>query len=315
LGRRKPAREHDGSVHGLPFVKWAGGKTQILPALIDNLPDGLQDGSIKRYVEPFVGGGALFFSIIRLYPIRECLIADSSEELILTYKSIQADVEAVIEFLSAMEKEFYDSKPDKDEGYYYAVRERFNENRVNYDFKGDYDPTWAERAAQMLFLNRTCFNGLYRVNSQGNFNVPFGKYKQPHICNTDNLRAVSAILQKTVIKLGDFEECGPSVDAGTFVYCDPPYRPISRTSNFTSYSKTEFDDVEQLRLADFYKRLDAIGAKIMLSNSDPKNVDGGDDFFERTYAAYHIRRISANRIINSKAEGRGAISELIITNY
>jgi DNA adenine methylase len=167
----------------------------------------------------------------------------------------------------------------------------------------------------MLFMNRTGYNGLFRVNSQGEFNVPFGRYKNPRLLDAGNLRRVAALLQDVIIQQGDFEEIEPFVDRKTLVYFDPPYRPLSPTAHFTSYSAQIFDDQQQLRLADFFRRLDAKGSKLMLSNSDPHNVDPEDDFFERAYRGFRIERLQARRNINRNAGKRGKISELLILNY
>jgi DNA adenine methylase len=166
----------------------------------------------------------------------------------------------------------------------------------------------------MIFLNRTCYNGLFRVNARGQFNVPFGKYKKPRICDSNNLRAVSNVLQDVTLQLGDFEDTAAWVDDRTFVYFDPPYRPISKTASFNAYDKNGFGDDQQQRLAAFFRDLDARGVHLMLSNSDPKNLNPKDTFFDDLYTGFHIQRVAAKRNINSKAEKRGAITELLITN-
>jgi DNA adenine methylase len=192
----------------------------------------------------------------------------------------------------------------------------FNETRDGIDFETDRPSLAAvKRTAQLIFLNRTCYNGLFRVNSKGAFNVPHGSYKKPVICDEDNLNAVAEVLQRATILLGDFETCRKYVHAGTFAYFDPPYRPLNKTSSFTSYAVKPFDDAEHVRLANLYKSLHQSGAKLMLSNSDPHNEDPGDDFFDALYAGFNIYRVQANRMINSKPEGRGPITELLITNY
>ena len=172
-----------------------------------------------------------------------------------------------------------------------------------------------ERAGQLIFLNRTCFNGLFRVNSRGGFNVPLGSYKNPTILFEDLLRVDSAVLQNTTIHLGDFMLSEPLVSEDTFVYLDPPYRPLNRTSSFTQYAKGGFDDDDQRRLAEYYARCDAAGARLMLSNSDPKNIDTDDDFFDTLYAPYRVDRVPATRMINSDGAGRGEVNEIIVTNY
>lgn len=297
-----------------PFLKWAGGKAQLLEQIIEYLPLELKLGKIKRYVEPFVGGGALFFHIAQAYEIDEFYISDLNEELILAYKTIQQDVEELIDFLRSMERKYYRLTYNRQKEYFYAVRFQLNENRPSINYN-EYKVSWIERTAQIIFLNRTCYNGLFRVNSKGEFNVPFGKYKNPSICSEENLRSVSELLKRTEIRLGDFSNCESFVNASTFVYFDPPYRPISKTSSFTSYSLYDFDDAAQLRLASFYRLLHRKGAKLMLSNSDPKNENPMDNFFDDVYKEFRIVRVKANRMINCNADKRGAINELLILNY
>jgi DNA adenine methylase len=213
-----------------------------------------------------------------------------------------------------MERKYHRLSPNRQKEYFYAIRFQLNENRPSIDFN-KYSEDWIERTAQIIFLNRTCFNGLFRVNSKGEFNVPFGKYKNPLICSEDNLQAVSELLHRTEIRLGDFSDCESFVNSETFVYFDPPYRPISKTASFTSYSKYDFDEAAQLRLASFYRLLHRKGARLMLSNSDPKNEDPKDHFFEDAYKGFRIQRVTANRMINCNADKRGKIFELLILNY
>jgi DNA adenine methylase len=201
------------------------------------------------------------------------------------------------------------------EEYFYARRSHYNTQRATIDFAA-FSPAWVERAADLIFLNKTCYNGLFRVNSSGHFNVPFGRYVRPEICDADNLLAVSALLQRATLHMGGFESCFDLVDEHTFVYFDPPYRPISATSSFNSYAADRFGDAEQRRLAAFFRRLHTEkGARLMLSNSDPKNIDPHDDFFDDLYAGFTVRRLSASRMINSVVEGRGKITEILVTNY
>ena len=302
------------STNAEPFLKWAGGKRQLLDQLSTHFPPGLESGQITRYAEPFVGGGALLFHLLDRYTFDQVLIADVNRELILAYRTVRRAVDPVIERLSGLESQYLALDTEDRKAFYYEQRDRFNERLPEIDFT-HFQRAWIERTATLIFLNRTCFNGLFRVNSKGEFNVPAGRYKNPTICDDENLQRVSKALQNADIRQGDFTICRDFVDAQTFVYFDPPYRPISETSSFTSYAKGDFDDADQLRLADFFQELDRIGARLMLSNSDPKNVDPEDDFFEEAFAGYHIERVTANRMINSKAGGRGAITELLITNY
>ena len=296
-----------------PFLKWAGGKSQLINQIETYLPPHLQQGTMK-YAEPFIGGGAVFFFIAKTFQPRDFFISDMNRDLILAYKTIQQDVETLIELLSDIQYAYFQMSPERQKAYFYDTRTNFNENRGQINFSVvNHDSI--RRAAQLVFLNRTCFNGLYRVNSKGGFNVPFGSYKNPKICAAENLRGVSKILAKTQIHHGDFTACRSFVDPQTFVYFDPPYRPISKTASFNSYSKKRFDDDEQIRLATFCRQVNDAGAKLMLSNSDPHNENPHDDFFQEIYAGFTIRKVSAKRSINSNGAKRGEITELLVTNY
>ncbi len=297
-----------------PFLKWAGGKTQLLTQIESFFPEELLTGSITKYIEPFVGGGAVFFRVANTYPISEFLISDVNPELIIAYQTIQKDVESLISRLWKEQETYLSLTEEERKNFFYQVRNDYNLRRNQINFE-TYHSHWIERTTQLIFLNRTCFNGLFRVNSKGEFNVPFGRYKKPRICDTDNLRQVSQVLEKTIIQQGDFTNCKEFVDQTSFVYFDPPYRPISKTSNFNAYSQQVFNDSEQLRLRDFFQSLNQKGAKLLLSNSDPKNEDQNDDFFEDAYSNYRIERVEAARNINSKGSQRGKIKELLIMNY
>jgi len=297
-----------------PFLKWAGGKTQLLNEFHKRLPEEIQTGKITRYAEPFIGGGAFFLSLNKKYSFEHCMICDVNEELILTYKVIKKAVQQLIDNLGTLESEYR----TKDERYkkllYYEVRDEFNRRLPQINFQ-KFSPEWTELAAHIIFLNHTCYNGLFRVNRQGEFNVPFGKYKNPKICNRDNLNSVSALLKKTRIVSGDFTRCRTFVDDTSFVYFDPPYRPLNQTSSFTSYTKNGFSEKDQVRLVQFFREVDQKGAKVMLSNSDPCNQDPDDTFFDDHFSDYTIERVPATRMINSNGARRGKINELIITNY
>lgn len=298
-----------------PFLKWAGGKGQLLATLEKFFPQEMHAGTIKKYAEPFIGGGALFFYIAQNYPsIKSFFISDINPELALAYRTIQADVESLIRVLADLEERYHSKSRAEQKLFFYEMREFFNKTLSLIDFSRFQD-AWVERTALIIFLNRTCFNGLFRANSKGEFNVPFGDYKNPKICDADNLRAVSAVLQKTEIICADFSASKNFIDDETFVYFDPPYRPISKTSSFTSYSKHDFGDNEQHRLAEYFRMISTRGAKLMLSNSDPKNGNPDDDFFEKSYREFHIERVSAARMINSNAQNRGQIQELLVMNY
>ena len=297
-----------------PFLKWAGGKTQILEQISNFLPQELLNGSVKKYVEPFIGGGAVFFNIAHKYQVQELVISDINTELVIAYKTIQYKVNDLIQLLTDIENKYLSFDENQRKEYFYQTRIQFNLRR-NHINSQDCNSEWIERTAQIIFLNKTCYNGLYRVNSKGEFNVPAGKYKNPTICDSENLKAVAEVLQNTEIYHRDFSEYENSIDSNTFIYFDPPYRPLNKTSNFTSYSQQIFNDSEQMRLRDFFKSLDKKGAFMLLSNSDPKNQDIEDDFFETAYAGYRIERVKASRSINSNSSKRKAINELLIMNY
>ena len=297
-----------------PFLKWAGGKGQLLGQIGQHLPADLQEGRLTKYAEPFIGGGAVFFLIANDFDVREFFISDMNEDLILAYRTIQQQVEGLIERLDEIQRQYIGLNPDCRKRYFYEARRLFNQNRARID-RSSPSQDAALNVARLIFLNRTCFNGLYRVNLSGEFNVPFGNYNNPKICDAANLRSVSRAFQSAEIHYGDFTACRNFVDEQTFVYLDPPYRPISKTASFNSYSKNPFGDDEQTRLALFYRELDRAGAKLMLSNSDPQNEDPHDMFFEDIYAGFSIHKVLAKRAINSKGGKRGEITELLITNY
>jgi DNA adenine methylase len=297
-----------------PFLKWAGGKRQLLAAIDGRFPPELPQGRIRRYIEPFVGGGAVFFHVAGRYPVAEYYLSDINPELILAYQTVQQDVDALIARLAKLEEDFLCLETADQEQFYYDVRDQFNEQRQAIDYE-QFSSDWVQRTAWLIFLNRTGYNGLFRVNSGGGYNVPFGRYKRPKICYPQRLKAVSQTLQSVTVRQGSYRQWAGCADAHTFVYFDPPYRPISPTASFNSYSRHSFDDEAQLDLADFYRQLDRQGAKLMLSNSDPQNEKPDDDFFDNAYTGYTIERIPATRPINSKGHKRGAINELLITNY
>lgn len=303
------------AVTAKPFLKWAGGKGQLIGSLADLLPSEMHEGKIQKYAEPFIGGGALYFYVAQNYPtIEQFFISDVNAELVLAYRTIQSEVENLIARLEKLEKNYHALGDSEQKIYFYDQRERFNEKLSSIDFE-NFQDAWIERTAEIIFLNRTCFNGLFRVNSKGKFNVPFGDYKNPKICDAENLRAISALLQKTEIQHGDFTASKEFIDNNSFVYFDPPYRPISKTASFTSYSKFDFGDEAQKRLAEYYADLDNKGAKLMLSNSDPKNENPNDHFFEDLYKGFRIEKVNASRMINSNSTKRGKIKELVIMNY
>ncbi|OPX59976.1 MAG: DNA adenine methylase [Methanobacterium sp. PtaB.Bin024] len=298
-----------------PFLKWAGGKTQLLLELEKRLPQSVLDsGIIERYVEPFVGGGAMFFFLKRNYQVKQSILLDINPELILTYRVLQNDHLNLIDKLKDMEDEhLHKSEKSRKENYYH-IRGLYNQQIGEIDYS-NYGPEWIQRAAYLVFLNKTCFNGLFRSNSNGEFNVPFGRYKNPKICDEVNLKYVHEALKKTELLCADFAHAEEFIEEDTLVYLDPPYRPLNSTSHFTGYSSEGFDDEDQTKLAEFYKKMDQKGSNLILSNSDPKNHDVNDNFFDELYEGYNIQRVLAKRNINSKTSGRGEIKELIIRNY
>ena len=296
-----------------PFLKWAGGKGQLLGQIGQFLPPGLWEGSLTKYAEPFIGGGAVFFQIANHFNVREYFISDMNQDLVLAYRTIKRQVELLIECLDEIKSLYLTLEMEGRREFYYETRKAFNQGKTL--GHGAMPEDEAAHVARLIFLNRTCFNGLYRVNSRGEFNVPHGNYRNPRICDAANLRSVSRSLQNTEIHFGDFTACRNFVDDNTFVYLDPPYRPISKTANFNSFYKEPFGDDEQRRLAYFYQELGNAGAKLMLSNSDPHNENPHDSFFEDLYAGYSIHKVSASRRINSNGAKRGPITELLIANY
>jgi DNA adenine methylase len=251
------------SVELKPFVKWVGGKGQLVSEIEKFIPT--TDGKFTKYCEPMVGGGALFFYLISKYDYNEIYISDSNTELINAYNVVKSNVQLLIEKLSEMELTFLPMNENGRKYYFYAARERFNNLELNKD-------NAVEKAALFIFLNKTCFNGLYRVNKKGQFNVPMGAYKNPTICDEDNLRNISEALQNVEIVCGDYALAKNFIDEHTLVYFDPPYRPISQTSAFTSYTTDVFDDNEQIRLAKFIDEINSTGAKIILKNYVTKEV-------------------------------------------
>ena len=269
------------------FVKWAGGKTQLLDQFKKLFPK-----EVNGYLEPFVGSGAVFFYIKQKYNLKKVIISDNNEELINAYIVVRDDLEGLIKLLKT-----HKNRHCKE--YYYNIR------RIDVNELSD-----VERAARFLYLNKTCYNGLYRVNSKGKFNVPFGRYKNPNIVNEKNLRKAHKLLQGVTIKLQSFEKVLEDAQGGDFIYFDPPYYPLSKTANFTSYTKNAFLDEEQKKLAEVYRKLDERGCLLMLSNSDTEFIKN-----LYSYDGLKIHKVKARRAINSKADKRGAINELVILNY
>jgi DNA adenine methylase len=292
-----------------PFLKWAGGKRQLISEIEKRLPPGIN--TIETYVEPFIGGGALLFHMLENYKFKKIHISDINLELVLCYRQLQSSVNDVI---SSLEK-LVDKFPSTTEGrsdYFYKIRDLWNSNL---DIESMTDEERSSRVAQTIFLNKTCFNGLFRLNRSGKFNVPTGRYKNPSFPSAESLKEVSQALQGVFIHHNSYEKCLEWVDDKSFVYFDPPYRPLSKTSSFISYSKGDFNDDNQTELASLTKELHKKNVLFLLSNSDPKNTVKDDEFFDELYSEFKIDRVFASRAINSNPGRRGKISELLIKNY
>lgn len=290
-----------------PFVKWAGGKGQLLNEIKKRYPKELGLG-ITKYAEPFVGGGAVLFDILSTYTLSEIYISDTNAQLINTYTTIRDSVDSLISLLTKYQNEYLPLDDENRKKYYY-------DKRTLYNFMSSQNKLDYEMAAIFIFLNKTGFNGLYRVNSKGEYNVPIGSYKNPTICDKDNLLNASLLLKNVTIVCADYKKSDSFIDDKTFVYFDPPYRPLNNTSSFTGYTNDGFDDKAQKELADFSQKITRSGAFVVISNSDPKNTNPEDDFFDGLYSKMKISRVSASRMINSNANSRGKISELIIRSY
>ncbi|GAA4520602.1 DNA adenine methylase [Sphingobacterium thermophilum] len=289
-----------------PFLKWAGGKTQLLNAIEKALPKDIYNKKFT-YIEPFVGSGAVLFWMLNNFPnLQKAVINDINEDLINTYKTIASRPKELISILQILQNEYHGL-----EGNIEAKKEYYYSKRALYNLRKEEQSV---QAALFIFLNRTCFNGLYRVNRKNEFNVPIGSYKRPTICDEENILAVSKALQKVEILCGDYEETLQYADSNTLFYFDPPYKPLSETSSFNAYAKDEFDDEEQIRLRDFCRKLDALNHTWILSNSDVKGKDENDNFFDDLYADFKIERVDAKRNINANPEKRGKLTELLITN-
>ena len=296
------------SIEAKPFLKWAGGKGQLLSQLSEHLPERISREPFT-YIEPFVGGGAMLFYMLQHFGnIKKAVINDINEDLILTYRTVKDDVEALISKLAKIEEDYFAIvEQDKRSQLFYEIREQYNQ----------HDGNAIERVSQLIFLNKTCFNGLFRVNKRGQFNVPFGKYANPTICNAEVLRVDSQLLQSAQVEIcqGDYAQILRHIDGLTFVYLDPPYRPLDATSSFTAYAKGDFNDDDQRALAAFCHQLSDAGCYWMESNADCSAKNPEDTFFEELYKDFRIERVYASRFINANPEKRGKLTELLIKNY
>lgn len=290
-----------------PFIKWVGGKTQLIDQLDALLPADFGDWNDVTYIEPFVGGGAMLFYMLQRYPnIRYAVINDVNPDLTNCYRIVRDMPEELIASLMEIQDEYNKLQTEeKRKEFFLTVRDRYNEKNLN--------PL--ENTTKFFFLNRTCFNGLYRVNKKGLFNVPFGKYKNPQICDPVTIREDSKLLQRVEIMTGDFDITFNKAQGHTLFYFDPPYRPLSDTSSFNDYAKEAFNDDAQIRLKEYCDRINKAGFRFMLSNSDCKGKNEEDNFFDLLYEAYNIERVWASRSINSNPSKRGKLTEILVRNY
>lgn len=290
-----------------PFIKWVGGKSQLIEQLDYQLPADFDNWEDVTYIEPFVGGGAMLFYLLQRYPnIKHAVINDINSDLTTCYQTVRDMPEQLILSLCDIESAYLGlQSEDARKEFFLTARERYNQKNL--------DPI--ENTTLFFFLNRTCFNGLYRVNKKGLFNVPFGKYVNPTICNSEIIRKDSELLQRVEILNGDFEATFEYAKGNTLFYFDPPYRPLSDTSSFKDYSKESFNDDAQERLKEFCDKIHEAGFKFMLSNSDCKGLNEKDNFFDTLYGAYKIERVWASRSINSVPSKRGKLTEILVHNY
>lgn len=284
-----------------PFVKWVGGKRTLLAKLKHNFPN---LDNIDTYIEPMVGGGVLTCYMLLYTDIKNIIINDINNDLIECYKMIKNEPNKIIKELKALQIEYCNCEnEEKRKDMYYRIRTEYN--------------TGINKAINLIFLNKTCFNGLYRTNGKGEFNTPMGQYIDPVICDEENIKELHKYFKERDIKIlsGSYKDIKKFCNDKTFVYIDPPYRPISKTSNFTNYNQNKFGDKEQIELKEFMDELTKLKTKVMISNSDPKNINPNDNFFDDLYKEYNIIRIDAPRAINNVGSNRGPINELIIKNY
>jgi DNA adenine methylase len=301
------AKEPKNKIAAKPFVKWAGGKGSLISQLIEYLPHDFAVQQNITYIEPFVGGGAMLFYMLTHYPnIKRAIINDVNEDLINCYLLIKNNPNKLIVLLRNIKDEYYQlPNLDKKSQYYYQKREKYNNNEFSQE----------ERAACFIFLNKTCFNGLYRVNTKGKFNVPFGKYEHPNICDEELIMADHKVLQNVEIYAGGYENITNHLGKRyNFIYIDPPYRPLSGSACFIEYTHNIFDDTEQENLKIYCDMLTQKGCKIMQSNSNSVD-DDGLSYFAKLYNTYTINQILAHRFINAHAGKREKETELLIMNY
>lgn len=292
----------DLNIKARPFLKWAGGKTKLLPEIESRLPSNLKG----TYIEPFIGGGSVMFWMAQQYNFDRIIINDINQDVADSYITIKYDHISLLSKLEELQSQFLKLKTVEEKNIFFLE----NRNKFNQRNNSSLDNT-----ALMIFLNKTCFNGLYRVNKKNEFNVPFNKVLNSTLYDIDNIIACNKLLQNVTILNGDYSETLKYIDKDTFMYFDPPYKPISTTSSFNSYNKENFEDLEQKRLSEYCNLCNEKGAKWLLSNSDMKNNDAEDNFFDDMYKEYNIKRILSKRMINSDGTKRGEINEILISNF
>jgi DNA adenine methylase len=297
------------NIQARPFLKWAGGKGQLINQIKEFLPSEIvASKKIDKYFEPFLGGGAVFFWLSKEYQIKKSHLYDINPEIVSAFQTVRDSAGQLISKLKKLQNDYISLSKLNREKFYYDCREDYNK------LLKSNKPI--DKTALLIFLNKTGFNGLFRVNSQGQFNVPFGRYENPTICDGANLLAVSEILENAEIECKDFGHCLGKADKNSLFYFDPPYRPISKTASFTGYIKDGFNDQDQRRLKEICDKLTKKGAKVILSNSDPKNINVDDNFFDDLFGRnYKIERLQATRMINCNSEKRGIIKEILVMNY
>lgn len=298
--------------------KWTGGKGQLLAELHSRLDPLLDSGKIERYAEPFIGAGSLMWSVLNRGDVGHVYFGDMNGEMINLYKAIKDTPEELGGKLAALQSDYMAKGEEGRSEMFYAKRNAYNALIDKHPDAAYTGQDAIESAALFMFLNRTCFNGLYRVNKSNHFNAPFGKYKNPPIDQSEQILANSEALnavEDLTIAFAPYEDSLPFVDDKTFVYLDPPYRPLTDSASFTAYAKSGFNDDNQRELARYCRQVDERGGKFMLSNSDPHNSDPDDDFFDDLYEGFTIERVLASRAINSKGDGRGKITEILVRNF
>lgn len=285
-----------------PFIKWVGGKGQLIEQLEAMLPADFDNWENVTYIEPFVGGGAMLFYMLQTHPnIKSAIINDINEDLTTCYMMVKQSPDALVESLKQIQKEYYSlQNEDARKQFFLLMRDEFNTKQLNS----------IDNTTLFFFLNRTCFNGLYRVNKAGLFNVPFGRYETPTICDPNTIYSDSELLQNVEILTGDYQQTIAYANGNTLFYFDPPYRPLNNTSSFNDYAKEAFNDFAQRRLKEFCDRVEALGYKFMLSNSDCSDM-----FFDDLYAQYIIERVWASRSVNANPQKRGKLTEILVHNY